>query len=79
MAEGWTRHLKGDIFDVYSAGIETHGLNPHAVKVMAEAGVVLPREKTGELLMAVREEALSKQSALSSHDLMELYRRTVAC
>ena len=39
MAEGWTRHLKGDVIDVYSAGIETHGLNLHAVKVMAEAGV----------------------------------------
>lgn len=39
MAEGWTRHLKGDEIDVYSAGVETHGLNPRAVKVMAEAGV----------------------------------------
>ncbi len=39
MAEGWARHLKGDVIDVYSAGIETHGLNLHAVKVMAEAGV----------------------------------------
>lgn len=39
MAEGWVKHLKGDVIDVYSAGIETHGLNPHAVKVMAEAGV----------------------------------------
>jgi arsenate reductase len=39
MAEGWTRHLKSDVIDAYSAGIETHGLNPNAVKVMAEAGV----------------------------------------
>ncbi|HCY84640.1 MAG TPA: arsenate reductase [Desulfobacteraceae bacterium] len=39
MAEGWTRKLKGDIIDACSAGIETHGLNPNAVKVMAEAGV----------------------------------------
>lgn len=39
MAEGWTRHLKDDQIEVYSAGIETHGLNPNAVKVMAEAGV----------------------------------------
>lgn len=39
MAEGWVRALKGDEFDVWSAGIEKHGLNPHAVKVMAEAGV----------------------------------------
>jgi arsenate reductase len=39
MAEGWTRALKGDVIAPYSAGIETHGLNPAAVKVMAEAGV----------------------------------------
>jgi len=39
MAEGWARHLKGDVIDPYSAGIETHGLNPRAVKVMGEAGV----------------------------------------
>ncbi len=39
MAEGWARHLKSDVIDAYSAGIQTHGLNPNAVKVMAEAGV----------------------------------------
>ena len=39
MAEGWLRHLKGDRYQVFSAGIETHGLNPKAVQVMAEAGV----------------------------------------
>lgn len=39
MAEGWCQHLKGDVIEPYSAGIEAHGLNPNAVKVMAEAGV----------------------------------------
>ncbi|MFA6562359.1 MAG: arsenate reductase ArsC [Verrucomicrobiia bacterium] len=39
MAEGWARHLKGDVIQPYSAGIEKHGMNPHAIKVMAEAGV----------------------------------------
>lgn len=39
MAEGWARHLKGDVIEPYSAGIDTHGLNPNAVKVMAEVGV----------------------------------------
>jgi arsenate reductase len=39
MAEGWARHLKPDLIAPYSAGIETHGLNPNAVRVMAEAGV----------------------------------------
>lgn len=39
MAEGWARYLKSDAIEACSAGIETHGLNPNAVKVMAEAGV----------------------------------------
>lgn len=39
MAEGWARHLKGDRLNAFSAGVETHGLNPNAVRVMAEAGV----------------------------------------
>ena len=43
MAEGWARHLKSDVIEAYSAGIETHGLNPQAVKVMAEAGVDISR------------------------------------
>ena len=43
MAEGWARALKGDVIEAYSAGIETHGLNPNAVKVMAEAGVDISR------------------------------------
>jgi arsenate reductase len=39
MAEGWAKHLKGDLVEAYSAGIQTHGLNPLTVRVMAEAGV----------------------------------------
>jgi arsenate reductase len=39
MAEGWTRHLKGDAIEPFSAGIAAHGLNPDAVRAMAEVGV----------------------------------------
>jgi arsenate reductase (thioredoxin) len=39
MAEGWARHLWGGRLAAASAGIEAHGLNPLAVRVMAEAGV----------------------------------------
>lgn len=49
MAEGWTRHLKGDLIEAWSAGIELHGLNPHAVKVMAEAGVDISHHKSRHL------------------------------
>ena len=55
MAEGWARHLKGDVIAPYSAGIETHGLNPLAVKVMTEAGVDISgqRSKTVETVKDV--------------------------
>lgn len=46
MAEGWCRRLKGDVIEAYSAGIEAYGLNPDAVKVMAEAGVDISGHKS---------------------------------
>jgi len=49
MAEGWARQLKSDVIEAYSAGIETHGLNPNAVKVMAEAGVDISGHRSKHL------------------------------
>ncbi len=49
MAEGWTRRLKGDLIEPYSAGVESHGLNPCAVKVMAEAGVDISNHRSKHL------------------------------
>ncbi|MBN2593115.1 MAG: arsenate reductase ArsC, partial [Sedimentisphaerales bacterium] len=49
MAEGWSKKLKGDVIEPYSAGIETHGLNPNAVKVMAEAGVDISSHRSKHL------------------------------
>lgn len=49
MAEGWAMKLKGDVIEAYSAGIETHGLNPNAVKVMAEAGVDISSHRSKHL------------------------------
>lgn len=39
MAEGWARALRADSIEPFSAGTEPHGMNPLAVRVMAEAGV----------------------------------------
>jgi len=39
MAEGWLRQFGGNNAEVYSAGVEAHGLNPRAVAAMKEAGV----------------------------------------
>ena len=49
MAEGWAKALKGDVIEAYSAGIETHGLNPYAVQVMKEAGVDISGHKSQHL------------------------------
>ncbi len=46
MAEGWTRRLKGELIEPYSAGIEAHGLNARAVKVMTEAGVDISSQRS---------------------------------
>ena len=46
MAEGWSSKLKKDTIDAYSAGVEIHGLNPDAVKVMAEAGIDISEQKS---------------------------------
>lgn len=39
MAEGFGKAILGDRFDVRSAGIEAHGLNPEAVRAMEESGI----------------------------------------
>ena len=46
MAEGWARHLKSDSIQPFSAGLEAHGLNPNAVKVMQETGVDITGQKS---------------------------------
>ena len=40
MAEGWAIKLKSDTMAAYSAGIDPHGMNESAVKVMHEAGLL---------------------------------------
>lgn len=39
MAEGWAKSLRPDTLQPYSAGVEPHGMNPRAIRVMQEAGV----------------------------------------
>jgi len=39
MAHGWANALQLPDVELYSAGIETHGVNPHAITVMQESGI----------------------------------------
>ncbi len=49
MAEGWARHLKGELIEPSSAGVEAHGLDPRAVRVMLEAGVDISAQRSQRL------------------------------
>ena len=46
MAEGFGKMYLNDTFEVYSAGIEAHGLNPLAVKAMAEKGIDISKQRS---------------------------------
>jgi len=39
IAEGYLRYFAGDKAQVYSAGVETHGVNPYAITTMLEDGI----------------------------------------
>jgi arsenate reductase len=56
MAEAWTRRLKADAIEAHSAGIEAHGLNRVAVRVMEETGIDIShyRSKKLDVLRNVR-------------------------
>jgi arsenate reductase len=49
MAEGWARALKADVIEPYSAGTTPRGVDPLAVKVMAEAGVDISAQRSKAL------------------------------
>ncbi len=49
IAEGYLRHFAGDKANVYSAGIETHGLNPKAVLVMKEDGIDISKHTSNNV------------------------------
>jgi arsenate reductase (thioredoxin) len=49
IAEAWARHLKANVVEPYSAGTHPHGLDPLAVKVMAEVGLDISRQPSKAL------------------------------
>jgi len=49
IAEGFLRHFAGDKANVYSAGVETHGVNPRAIKIMAEAGIDISKHTSNNV------------------------------
>lgn len=49
MAEGFLRHYAGDKFEVHSAGMEPQGINPLAIKVMAEKGISIENQTSDNI------------------------------
>ncbi|SDN60956.1 arsenate reductase (thioredoxin) [Alkalicoccus daliensis] len=49
MAEGWAKHYLENGWDVYSAGIEAHGVNPDAVKAMGEVDIDISSQSSDKI------------------------------
>ena len=78
MAEAWVNSLRNKEWQAYSAGIETHGMNPNAVSVMQEIGVDMSRhhsknvdelhDKTFDLVVTVCDHAAEHCPSLPAYN-----------
>ncbi len=50
LAEGYLRHFAGDKAIVYSAGVETHGVNPRAIATMKDDGIDISEHTSNNIL-----------------------------
>lgn len=79
MAEGWARALGGDDIDIKSAGIEAHGQNAMAIKVMGEVGIDISMQESirvnaemlewADLLVTLCDNAEEQCPLLSPHTI----------
>ena len=49
IAEGYLRHFAGDNANIYSAGIETHGVNPKAIEIMKRDGIDISKHTSNNI------------------------------
>ena len=49
IAEGYLRHFAGDKAEIYSAGVETHGVNPRAIATMKEDGIDISQHTSNNI------------------------------
>jgi arsenate reductase len=50
IAEGYLKFFAGNRAEIYSAGIETHGVNPRAIATMKEAGIDISTHTSNNVL-----------------------------
>ena len=49
MAEGWARQLKRETIEAYSGGVAPHGVDPRAVRAMAEVGIDISAQESKDV------------------------------
>jgi arsenate reductase len=49
IAEGYLRHFAADKAEIYSAGVETHGVNPRAIAIMKEDGIDISKHTSNNV------------------------------
>lgn len=49
MAEGYLKHFAGDKAQIWSAGVETHGVNPRALATMKEVGIDISKQTSNNI------------------------------
>lgn len=49
IAEGYLRHFAGNKVEIYSAGVETHGVNPQAIATMYEDGIDIANHRSNHI------------------------------
>jgi arsenate reductase len=50
IAHGYLQHFGGDKAEVYSAGVETHGVNPKAIATMQKDGIDISNHTSNNIL-----------------------------
>lgn len=49
IAEGYLRYFSGSNAEIYSAGVETHGVNPRAIAIMKEDGIDISQHTSNHI------------------------------
>jgi arsenate reductase (thioredoxin) len=49
IAEAYLRHFSGEKAEIYSAGVETHGVNPRAIATMIEDGIDIAQHTSNNI------------------------------
>ncbi len=49
IAEGYLRYFAGNKAEIYSAGVETHGVNPKAIETMKEDGIDISKHTSNNI------------------------------